>query len=299
MSTDSTPAASPVGGDPGAPPFKPYETILEQEVEQAERELRRPAAGLFLSGLLAGFGIGIGVVLAAILLSRHGAAAPSPGMEVLLAAAYATGFVLVIMGHTDLFTEYTTMAILPVLMDRAGVAELGRLWGVVYVANLVGAAAFAGVAVVLAQNLGLAEGGTFARLARDLVGVPAWVMLLSATLSGWLMGLLSWLLSAARDSVSQILFIVLVAGAIGLMHLHHSIGDAVKLLAGVLTAPDLTPGTFGRFLLWATLGNVLGGVVFAVLLRFSVVIGGPGGRARRERGGGARPESDRHHGPRS
>lgn len=98
---------------------------------------------------------------------------------------------------------------------------------------------------------------------REVVDGPAPVMLLSAVLAGWLMELLSWLLSDARDSVSQIVLIELVAGAISQLHLHHSIGGAVEALAGLPSAPDLTLSTFARFLFWVTPGNVLGGVAFA------------------------------------
>lgn len=260
------------------PPFKPYETILEQEVEQAEEEITRPAAGLFLSGLLAGFGVSVSMLLVAVVLSIRGPAVPTVAVELLMASAYATGFVLVIMAHTDLFTEYTTMAILPVLVGRSKLKELLRLWGLVYVANLVGAAAFTVIAVALAPRLGVVEVQVFGMVARDLTAFPGWVILLSGSLTGWLMGLLSWLLSAARDTISQVFFVWLVTGAIGLLHLHHSITGTAEVLAGVLTAADLTSGDFGHFLLWSTAGNVVGGVIFAVLIRFSVMIGGGRGR---------------------
>ncbi len=74
-------------------PVSTYYTILEREVAQAVSEFRRPAMGLFMSGLLAGLGLSLLLVAA-----------------VLIANAYAAGFVVVIMGRTDLFTEYTTLA---------------------------------------------------------------------------------------------------------------------------------------------------------------------------------------------
>lgn len=262
--------------------FKPYQTILDQEVEQAQEELGRPAAGLFLSGLLAGFGVSVSALLVAVILSTQGGAAPTLSAELLAATAYATGFILVIMGRTDLFTEYTTMAILPVLVGRAGIARLLRLWGLVFVANVLGAAGFAALAAQLGPRLGVVEAPVFAQLAHELVDLPWWVIVLSSSLSGWLMGLLAWLLGAARDTTSQVLFIWLVAGAIGLLHLHHSITGTAEVVAGVLTAPGLTLASFGHFLLWTTLGNVLGSVVFAVLIRHSVVLGT--GRGSRQAG---------------
>lgn len=279
-------------------PFTSYETMLEQEVAHAEHELARPALGLFLSGLVAGFGVSVGVLLIAALLSLGDPGVPGLAIRLTVAAAYATGFILVIMGRTDLFTEYTTMAILPVLVGRARVARLARLWGLVFTANLLGALAFSALAVALAPPLRIAEPAVFARIARDLVELPWWVVLLSGSLTGWLMGLLSWLVSGARDTTSQILFVGLVTGTIGLLGLHHSITGAAEVMAGVLTDPGLGAASFAHFLLWTTAGNVAGGVVFAVLIRYSVVIGNA---PRSERSGGprgshaGRQRSDRSH----
>lgn len=68
-------------------PLPPYETILEQEVAQARQELSRPAAGLFLSGLLAGFGVSIGVLLIAALLSMESPGVPALAMEIVVSLA--------------------------------------------------------------------------------------------------------------------------------------------------------------------------------------------------------------------
>ena len=67
---------------------------------------------------------------------------------------YAVGFIFVVLGRSELFTEQTTLAVLPVLNRQASVLELVRTWAVVYVANLLGAAAFAGLAVLIGPALG-------------------------------------------------------------------------------------------------------------------------------------------------
>ena len=79
--------------------------------------------------------------------ARPRASCPTPVVRLLVANMYAVGFIFVVLGRSELFTEQTTLAVLPVLGGRATVRELLRLWGVVYVANLIGAAAFAGLAV--------------------------------------------------------------------------------------------------------------------------------------------------------
>src|SRR3954468_19004846 len=62
---------------------------------------------------------------------------------------YALGFLMVILGRQQLFTEQTLTAMLPLFSARrpsAIGANVARLWIIVLVANLVGAAAFAAAA---------------------------------------------------------------------------------------------------------------------------------------------------------
>ncbi|HVL34771.1 MAG TPA: formate/nitrite transporter family protein [Burkholderiales bacterium] len=188
------------------------------------------------------------------------------------------------MAHTDLFTEYTTIAILPVLTGQARLRALARLWGLVYAGNMAGAALFAVLLAMLGPALGVVEREPLEKLARGFLAAPWDVMLLSAVLAGWLMGLLSWLVAAAQETISQIVFIWLVTGLIGLAHLHHSITSTLDVLAAMLMGADIPAGALLGMVAIATLGNALGGLVFAALIRFSLVLGrSEGSRVTRER----------------
>lgn len=79
------------------------------------------------------------------------------------------------------------------------------------------------------------------------------------------MGLLSWLVVVARESDSQVLFIWVVAGVIGFSHLHHAITGAVEVFTATLAGP-VAPAQLLHFLLWTTMGNIIGGVLFALLI---------------------------------
>ncbi len=59
--------------------------------------------------------------------------------------------------------------------------------------------------------------------------------LLSAILEGWLMGLLAWLVAAARETISQLFIIWLITASIGIAHLHHCIVGNVEVLAGLFS----------------------------------------------------------------
>ncbi|MCB0112053.1 MAG: hypothetical protein KDE53_39290, partial [Caldilineaceae bacterium] len=66
--------------------------------------------------------------------------------------------------------------------------------------------------------------------------------------------------------------VCLVTTAIGLGKLHHSIVGTVEVLAGLFAAQDITLADFGHFLLWTTIGNSIGGVVFVALIKYGHVV---------------------------
>lgn len=121
-----------------------YSTILERQIIEGLTELRRPTSGLFLSAISAGLDIGFGPLMMAVLLTlaSTGGGIAEPWLTLLLANAYTVGFILVDLGRSELFTEHTTLAVLPVLDRQEPVTKLARLWGVVYAGNAVGGVVF-------------------------------------------------------------------------------------------------------------------------------------------------------------
>ena len=249
---------------------KSSHTILEQLVQNAEEELQWPASAIFLSGLAAGLDIGWGPFAMAVNLTLTEGVLSRPVQALLTASFYAIGFVFVVLGRSIMFTEQTTSAVLPLLVRRASIGQLLRLWVLVLVANVFGGALFAAAAVVMGPALGVVEPSAYGELARPLIEQPARVIVLSAVAAGWLMGLLVWLSTAARETASQIIVIWLVALVIGLGKLHHSVAGSIEVLMGVF-AGQATSSDFGRFMLWVPVGNAIGGVLFVALLKFGSV----------------------------
>lgn len=252
-------------------PLKTYETILAQQIAQAEKEMDRSARKLLLSGFAAGIEIGFGPFLMALVLTSTRATYADPTVLLLEAAAYSVGFIIVILGRSELFTEHTALALQPVLAGEAPVSGMLRLWALVYVSNIFGAAAFAAFAAWIGPELGAAQSWAFVEIASKYVDHTWWVLLTGGILAGWLMGLLAWLVTAARDTISQIVLIALITGGIAFAHLQHSIAGTVEVLAGVFSSDEITWREFGRFLLWSTIGNAVGGAVFVALLKFGHV----------------------------
>ena len=253
---------------------KSYQDILQEEIAEGLNQLERPASGLVLSAVSAGLDIGFGPFLMAVILTLAGGSWSEPATELLMANVYAVGFVLVILGRSELFTEHTTLAFLPVLDGQASVRQLAQLWGLVYVGNIADAVAFSAFGAFLGPGLAAVEPHVFVELARSLTHY-GWVMLLSAgVLAGWLMGLLSWLVTAAQETISRVVLVWIIATTISLAHLPHSIAGSVEVLLGVFSSNAITFLDYGRFLLFSSIGNLVGGVVFVALLKYGHVVRG-------------------------
>ena len=248
------------------------EDILDIEIRRGLSELERPTTGLSLSALSAGLDIGFGPLLMAVILTTAGVAGTGElTKQLLLAVAYGVGFILVVLGRSELFTEHTALAVLPVIDGRASLAKLARLWGIVYVANLVGAVVFGGLIVAIGPTADVVEPSAIVELARIYTDQPAVGLLGGGVLAGWLMGLLTWLVAGADSTAARILVVWLIAAAIGVAHLPHCIAGSVEVVAGVLVSPELGPMAYGRFLALSTLGNLVGGTVFVALLKYGHV----------------------------
>lgn len=250
--------------------------ILKSLIETGQNEIERETTGLLLSGFSAGLDIGFGPLLMAVLLTLSDGGYGDIGTELLLASAYAVGFIFVIVARSELFTEHTTLAVMPVLDNRASLGELARLWGLVWASNIVGGVVFTAFIVTLMPNLGVASPEAFGTIAHKLVDHDLKWLFVAGILAGWLMGLLAWLIAAAQETTSRLLIIWLVTASIGLLHLPHSIAGNIEVLFGVFISPRVSVLDYVVFLVLATIGNAIGGGIFVGVLKYGHVVRGGG-----------------------
>jgi formate/nitrite transporter FocA (FNT family) len=219
-------------------------------------------------GLTLGFGVFALFTMATLAAGSLG----EPVARLLKAIGYSFGFVFVIMSRTELFTEHTTLAVIPVLSGHSSFAKLGRLWGLVYVGNQIGIALFAGFMVITGPALDVMNPQQFADTATLFVDLSTTAMLSGAVLAGWLMALLAWILTSVGDTISRILVIFVVTFLIGVAHFPHIIAANGEVLAGMFTGAPVSLFEWARFIVLTTIGNVVGGVVFVALLNYSHVV---------------------------
>ncbi len=249
-------------------PQKSQLLILQHAEEAAMTQLDRNMKGLLLSALSAGLDIGFSVLLMTVVYGNFHGFVSEPALKFMVALCYPIGFIFVILGRSELFTEHTTLAILPVLQKLASFRKLFRLWFLVYVGNLVGGFFFAFVLSYFAGTLDFIQGFALEKISMELIHYGWWTTLWSAVLAGWLMGLLAWLVAASRETISQLVMIVLVTATIGIIGLPHCIVGNIEVSSG-LFAGAISLGEYFGFMVPATMGNIIGGVLFVGILKFN------------------------------
>jgi formate/nitrite transporter FocA (FNT family) len=228
-----------------------------------------------LSSLSGGLDVSFSLLLMATMQTGMQNTLPEPITQLLVANMYAVGFIFVVVGRSELFTEHTSRAMFPVMSGYATWLELARLWILVFLGNILGTAVFAAIVALTGPPLGIIDADVLGQLARPFVERSWWLILVSAALAGWLMGLLAWLVSACRETISQIVIVWLVATSIGVARLPHAIVGSAEVLASVFVGAGTTLSQFAYFLVFTTLGNGLGGIFFVAVLKYGHSTRGP------------------------
>ena len=232
----------------------------------AEEELERPMRNLAMSAVSAGLAMGISGLGVAVLLHVLGHDRVGESVAYL---AYPLGFLIVIIGRQQLFTENTLFPVALVLDQRRYLARTLRLWVVVLSGNLVGTLMFA---LLATQTSAIAPAVTseLAALGIDAGSQGFATVFWTGVIGGWLIALVAWLVTASTDTVGQVLIIFVVTYLVGVGHFAHSIAGSGEVLAAVLTR-DLPATSFLSWLAGAVLGNAAGGVIIVALFNYGQV----------------------------
>ena len=240
-----------------------YETVRRE----GEDELDRPVISLAFSGLAAGLSMGMSLAGEGLIDALVPDARWKP---LLVAAGYTLGFVIVIMGRQQLFTENTVTAILPLLshFSLSTVGKVARLWSVVLLTNLIGAGIFA-YAVAHSGLFSDDVRASFAKLAHEAATPGFGLVFIRGIASGWLIALMVWMLPGADQF--RLWIVLLVTYVVGLGAFSHIIAGSVEVLYGVAIGSVTFGQYLSDFLLPVFLGNCIGGVVLVSLLNFGQV----------------------------
>ena len=240
--------------------------IFHNVIEDARAELKRSPKKLAFSGLAGGLTLGLtGLAVASIraLLGRGG------WQDLISYLAYPIGFIAVIIGRAQLFTENTLYPVILVLDERRYLLETLRLWGVVFASNILGATLFALLAIKSGALLpGIAS--QLVDLGMEALQGSAAHIFWSGVIGGWLIALVAWVVTASQWTIGQMAMVWVLTFVVGVGKFSHCVVTSGEIISAVL-AGSATAGEYLRWLLLATSGNVLGGVVIVSVLNYGQV----------------------------
>jgi formate-nitrite transporter family protein len=230
--------------------------------EEGEEELERPAASLFLSGLAAGLAISASLLAEGAL---HLHLPDAPWRELVVALGYPVGFLVVILGRMQLFTESTVTAMLPLVTrpSRWALTRTLRLWGIVLGANLLGTALAA--AAMAAGHLGAPDlRGAMIEISLKITELGPLETVVNAIPAGFLIAAVAWALPNAREQSFWV--ILALTYAVGIGGFSHSVVGSDQAFLLLFTGRTGLGETIGGLLLPAIVGNLVGGAgLFAIL----------------------------------
>ena len=243
-----------------------YETIRRE----GEEELHRSVSALASSALAAGLSMGFSFVAQALLMVHL----PDRPWRILVDCfGYSIGFLIVVLGRQQLFTENTLTVVLPLLLHKnvATFLRVLRLWAIVLTGNLVGTFLFA----LCLGKIALFDPATehaLAGVGAAHLGVTIGTVFVRAIFAGWLIALMVWLLPAAE--AARVWIIILLTYVIGIAGFNHIIAGSTTIFY-LVVIKSISFGTYlTQFFVPTLLGNMVGGISLVAALGHAQVVGG-------------------------
>ena len=253
----------------GSGPTVPDARVIHELIrEDGEKMLDRSVTAMAWSALGAGLSMGFSFFAMAII--KSGLPEGAPWAKLVTGFGYTLGFLIVILGRQQLFTESTLSSILPLLTRRDGKTLycVARLWLAVLFFNIVGTFFFAW----LVSHAGLFDAEvnkalrTVAEEAMKDSFVPTMV---KAILAGWLIALIVWLMPGAGQS--RLLLILILTYVVAIAHFSHIIAGSVEAAFNVFVGHISLGEYFTRFMIPTLIGNTIGGVSLVAILNHAPV----------------------------
>jgi formate/nitrite transporter FocA (FNT family) len=240
--------------------------IYEIISSEGQEELSRPLQSLAWSGLVAGIAISFSLLGEGFLRAHL-----PPGGDFFLLEnfGYTLGFLIVVLGRFQLFTENTVTVVLPLLEHKklGNLLDTLKLWAVVLATN------FAGTFLVafLMTKFSFIETeqvGIMVDISRHAVEKDPAIIFQQAIPAGFLMASMVWMLPSSKGTHFWVIMLMSYLIAIGdFAHVVAGSAEAfLLLLHGIISVKAAA-----LFLLAACAGNIVGGTGLFALLAYAQV----------------------------
>lgn len=242
--------------------------IYEVVRRLGEEEMERPYLSLWWSGVAAGLSISFSVLAQAILETHL----PDTEWRPLVASfGYCVGFLMVVLGRQQLFTESTITVVLPVLgkLTWHNLWRMTRLWAIVLTANMVGtlfAALFSSFTPVLPPEL---LQGMLA-ISRHLTEFSWSDMFFRGITSGFLIAAMVWMLPSAETAKFAVITLMTYIIAVG--SFTHIVAGSMEAYLLVLWGDWQWWQMLLQFFIPVLLGNMIGGTALFAVISYAQVM---------------------------
>jgi formate/nitrite transporter FocA (FNT family) len=239
------------------------ELIYRSIRQDGEYALGQTTMELMWSGLAAGISMGFSLIAEGLLRAHLPAAAWTPLVAKL---GYTAGFLIVVLGRQQLFTEQTLTAMLPLLSrDRpiGSPSNVARLWTVVLAANLAGAAI---ISLVTARTPAFAAEihVAFSEIGHAALSHTFATTLTRGVYAGFLIAVMIWLLPGA--GAARLWIVVLLTYLVGLGAFSHIVAGSAECLYVVFRGESTWSAYLAEYFVPALIGNTIGGVLLVAAL---------------------------------
>jgi nitrite transporter NirC len=225
--------------------------------------LKQSLTSYLIASILAGAYVGLGIVFI-FAIGAPLAAAQSPFLKTVMGASFGVALTLVVFAGSELFTGNALVLAVAGLERKAGLDQIGAIWGWSYFGNLVGSVA---VAWLVAQSGALGgdpQRGFVESVAATKMGLPFWPAFVRGILANWLVCLAVWCALRTSNDVTKLVLIFWCLFAFIGAGFEHSVAN-MTLLAIALFQQHGEAITWAGYignLIPVTLGNLVGGAVF-------------------------------------
>jgi nitrite transporter NirC len=220
--------------------------------------LKRTPSGFFLSAMMAGAYVGLGIIL----IFSVGSDVDPAYRALVMGCCFGVALTLVIFAGSDLFTGHTMFMTHGVLRGRVSLSDLSSAWAMSWIGNLVGCAALAIVFVWGGGGAMLHSKSQFLMTAASAkMNAPVIALIARATLCNWLVCLAIWTSARTTNDAAKCILIFWCLFAFIGSGYEHSVANMTLLLIALLgDHPDtVTWGGLIYNLVWVTVGNIIAG----------------------------------------
>src|SRR5579875_210394 len=234
------------------------EDAFTRMVHEGTQRLQRSWHGVSVTGFFGGTEVAMAILAyLSVLHQTH---------NVLLAGvAFSIGFLALLLGRSELFTEGFLVPVAAVAAKRATLAQLVKLWAGTMAANLVGGWLLMWLIMVAFPNLHTQAVETAGRFATAPLSAQSFAL---AILAGMAITLMTRMQNGTDSVFGKIAAAAAGAFLLAGLQLFHSILDSLLIFGALVT--NKAPFGYLDWMYWfsyTVVGNMIGGLVLISLLR--------------------------------